>query len=256
MQTGAFTNAQAPWHAGANLRSLTGCYHRGVRNAVALSRRSGGLVPAMQRPAVVSIDDDDGHDGDDNLEGSQTARSEQGVPRPSGIERLWACVNLRGVAFADTLGDVGQCACIGACLCGICSNATAGIYCGSANCSVGDDCGNRCEELTSLRLVMTRTGLGVATTLPLPPDICVGEYCSVLSCGTEFTPEMRRRGFGFKFTEPSIAGECVYYDASERGSLCRFVNHSCVPNWRFEVIVNQGGRRVAVVTSEVVPVRR
>jgi hypothetical protein len=157
----------------------------------------------------------------------------------------------RGVGFRDLTGELGQCFCIGGCLRGCCVNATARIFCDVANCG-SVNCWNRCQELPCLALVATRTGLGVASTLPLPPGINVGEYCGVLRRGAEFTRVMEQSGFGFKFAELSATGECIYIDASQSGSLCRFMNHACVANCRFEVMTNRCARKVVVVTCEFV----
>lgn len=185
----------------------------------------------------------------DNDSGGEQAA----VDWPDGVTRVQACMNPSSVAFLDVLSDSGRCECTGACLRGLCANAAAGIFCNGASCGAGDGCGNRCEELTCLELVRTQTGIGLSTILPLPPDTCVGEYCGVLLRGAAFTPSMRRYGYAFEFAERDIKGEHVFVDASRYGNLCRFINHSCLPNCRIEVMVNGSERKVAVVTTEFVP---
>jgi len=187
---------------------------------------------------------------EEDIENAQ--RGLQGVEWPAGIERRHVSVNPSGVAFHDLTGDLGQCSCVAGCLRGRCVNATAGIFCDVANCG-SVNCWNRCQELPCLALVATRTGLGVASMQPLPPGINVGEYCGVLRRGAEITRVMEQSGFGFKFSELSATGECIFIDASQSGSLCRFMNHSCVANCRFEVMTNRCARKVVVVTCEFLP---
>lgn len=169
-----------------------------------------------------------------------------------GVARLYECANPSQVSFPDAFGELGVCTCSGVCARDTCLNAMAAVYCDSGNCDVGVGCGNRLEELVCLRLVRCRFGLGVASAVTLPPGVAVGEYCGVLRRGDDFTEAMRGTGFGFEFRKRSTTRERVYVDASRSGSLFRFVNHSCVPNCRFEVMMNRGMRKVAVVTTEVI----
>jgi hypothetical protein len=169
---------------------------------------------------------------------------------PAGIERL----DVRsGVAFRDVTNHLQQCSCIGGCFRGFYVNAEAGIFCNAVNCGAGASCGNRCRELACLQLVVRRTGLGVASTLPLPANVCVGEYCGVLRRGAEITRDMEQSTFRFEFAERSASGERICVDAARCGSLCRFMIHSDVANCHLEVMANRCARKVAVVTCEFVP---
>lgn len=215
--------------------------------AVEPSRDSSRAPRGSSAADAIVLDDGDG--------AAVLESAGAGPPQwPDNVGRLHGCLNPNCVVFRDELGDLGACTCSGACVRGACANATAGIYCDRDNCGVGSFCGNRLDELACLFLTLSRLGLGVATSVPLPPETAVGEYCGVIRTSADFTQVMRQSGYGFEFAETSSAGERVYVDASQQGSLCRFLNHSCVANCRFEVMLNREKRKVAVVTSEQVPV--
>lgn len=127
------------------------------------------------------------------------------------------------------------------------------MYCDEVNCRVGVGCGNRQVELACLRLVRSRFGFGVVSIVTLPAVVAVGEYCGVLCTGEAFTNEMRTSGFGFEFNERSVCRQPVYVDSNTCGSVCRFINHSCTPNCRFQVLLNREMRKVTVVTDEIIP---
>jgi hypothetical protein len=130
------------------------------------------LYPSGVHPSTVAVVVDD---GGENVLDEDDQHGVQRAAWPSEIDRVDVCVNLSSIAFCDLTGDVGKCSCIGGCWRGLCVNATAGFFCDVANCGVDVNCGNRCQELSCLELVVTpRTGLGVASTLSLPPNVCVG----------------------------------------------------------------------------------
>jgi hypothetical protein len=185
--------------------------------------------------------------------GNETEDEYVALRWPDGIIRLSSCLNPKRITFQDEPGNGRRCVCKGTCLRGLCDNAAGSIYCDDGNCGAGEHCGNRWEEFTCLKLVRTSTGIGLATTVPLPPETCVGEYGGLLRSGSAFTPAMRRHGYGFEFSEMDVKEKRVIVDATRHGSLFRFINHSCVPNCRFEVMMNGSERKVAVVTIEYVP---
>jgi hypothetical protein len=201
-------------------------------------------------PDVIVINDDDEH-----VKPSASALLEfesHAVSWPHKVVRLCRCLNPHAVAFHNKSGAIGGCLCAGVCDSWTCLNAVSGVYCGENNFLAGPMCGNRMAELKSLRLVRRSLGLGVGihSAYTLEFGTVVGEYCGVICREADFTTEMRQSGYGFEFTERSSSGGKVFICASECGSICRFVNHSCNPNCRFEVRVNGVCRKVIVVIQK------
>jgi hypothetical protein len=157
---------------------------------------------------------------------------------------------VRNAQFQDV--DLGTCTCRRACSVGECKNARSATFCDSTNCSVGSSCGNRLLDYGSLRLVPCIKGLGVVTTSEIPPLTVVGEYCGYVVPRAELTIEQRSHGFVLKFKSKDTNGKRVYLDAYPGGSMCRFVNHSCSPNCRFEERTHRATRKMVIITERQV----
>ncbi|UIZ29250.1 hypothetical protein KXD40_003194 [Peronospora effusa] len=81
---------------------------------------------------------------------------------------------------------------------------------------------------------MTRTGIGVVATRPIPAG-GVSQYVLDPPREAAYTVELRQR---------DTKAHRVYVSAEECGSVARFVEHSCTPNTHFHEV--RGRRRVVV----------
>jgi SET domain len=173
------------------------------------------------------------------------------VEWPLFISRVPRNLNPHGVAFEDLSFSRSQCVCVSDCT-ATCLNKACGIFCSVQNCGVGARCGNHIVESTSLTLVRSYMGYGVVTKCDLESNMIVGEYCGVLVDERRFDDEMARSGFCMRLKCKSEQKRTVYVDASRCGTLSRFMNHACVPNCRFEEMVNRRERGVAIITNDCI----
>lgn len=144
------------------------------------------------------------------------------------------------------------CFCSRTCSGANCINASSDIYCTASSCRIGHSCGNRLHQSASLALMWCSKGYGVIATSPIPKAVTIGEYCGRMIVDRELTSELVGQGYVLQFKTQSVSGETIYVDASLSGSLLRFLNHSCVPNCRFEERSNKTSRRMAVVTQRMI----
>ena len=121
-----------------------------------------------------------------------------------------------------------------------CPNRALQAECSNATCRCGPACGNRpfanlgATSQRPLQLFKTAgKGWGVMATRPIPPGELVVEYVGeVIDHDTWEARKERLWRFDHMYFMTLNRSEIV--DATERGNIARFINHSCDPNLQVE----------------------
>ncbi|GKZ34276.1 hypothetical protein AbraIFM66950_004503 [Aspergillus brasiliensis] len=143
-----------------------------------------------------------------------------------------------------------------------CQNRYMFYECDEGNCGVGEECGNRSfEELKQrtkaggkynigVEVIKTADrGYGVRSNRTFEPNQIIVEYTGEIITQTECEKRMRTI---YKHNECYYL---MYFDQNmiidaTRGSIARFVNHSCEPNCRMEKWTVAGKPRMALFAGD------
>ncbi len=170
------------------------------------------------------------------------------LPWPTNVQRIDHNLNPTHVQFEDIDVVDDKCGCTWTCDRLSCVNAIAAIYCETSNCSVGFRCGNWAADTVGLKIVRCSLNYGVVTSIDLPPNSIVGEYCGVIVRARN--NHMLTQGYALKFKSTSDKREPIYVDAGTCGSISRFVNHACTANCRFEEMAYRRTRKIMLITEQ------
>ena len=111
-----------------------------------------------------------------------------------------------------------------------CINVYTAVECTRKNCSLRETCTNRTLQTRptheNLEVFRTRTkGLGLRCTAAIQPHAFLAEYVGVYTPTKSYKrPTTPTQMYGMHVSSEYII------DASKRGNLARFINHSCQPN--------------------------
>ncbi|KAJ8604914.1 hypothetical protein CTAYLR_004308 [Chrysophaeum taylorii] len=190
---------------------------------------------------------------------AEAARS-GGNREPEVAMREFELVRRNVVEERSRSGEVtGKCGCGPESLCreGGCPNRAAFIECAPETCDLGKACQNRRLQRCrgAARGLEVRPagpkGLGLFAARHYEPGDLVGEYLGEVMDSAKYASLARsRRERHCYFMR---LGDHVI-DASRKGGLCRFLNHSCAPNAEAERWSVNGDRRVAItVVTPIAP---
>jgi histone-lysine N-methyltransferase NSD2 len=136
-----------------------------------------------------------------------------------------------------------------------CMNRMLHIECNPRSCPCGESCKNqriRKREHAPLQIVKTESkGNGAICTVDLNPGDLVTEYCGEIideKTRDERLLEMEKVG-DTRYYFFSIDGQTII-DAGRKGSLARFLNHSCDPNCITEKWDVNGVTRVGIFAKQ------
>jgi len=131
---------------------------------------------------------------------------------------------------------------------------------GAANCSVGGNCGNRrfyYYQWFEVKLLEPSETNGKGWGLTANADLSSGDLI------IEYTGEVISKAMNnnrlelHRSTRPHDTSMCsmslgddLYLDARNKGSLARFINHSCEPNCELQKWTVMGFTRIAVVALQ------
>ncbi|KXZ50856.1 hypothetical protein GPECTOR_14g108 [Gonium pectorale] len=106
------------------------------------------------------------------------------------------------------------------------------------------------------RFVIRRSGiaqLGVFAAAPIPPDTLLMEYYGEGVRSTVADLREKRynaAGLGcYLFNPGGLPDEVVVLDATHRGNIMRFVNHSCGPNCVSRTVIIEGQKRIFLYSN-------
>jgi hypothetical protein len=129
-----------------------------------------------------------------------------------------------------------------------CINFATQVECG--RCKEGC-CNKRIQNRQYAKLDVIETpgkGHGLFAAEPLKKHQFVMEYVGELISADEFTRRSTERGKLMEHQYIMQLKNGVYLDAGRKGSISRFINHSCEPNCYVEVWTVQGRLRVGIFT--------
>ncbi|RLN89316.1 hypothetical protein BBJ28_00023231 [Nothophytophthora sp. Chile5] len=176
---------------------------------------------------------------------------------PTDVTRITQSLNPDGVLFDDVDGD--RCECHGDCYRDTCLNSLMHIYCTRRLCRLGAMCSNAPQENRTLQLCRTGNGLGVRTICPLEIGDFIGEYCGVLCpydgvLPGQIAPKLKQNsGYTVLIPKMDTSGRFIYIEPKANGSISRFINHSCKPNAKFQMMQNRRNLKVMVMLLKSVP---
>ena len=110
-----------------------------------------------------------------------------------------------------------------------CSNVKMLLECNSTNCSFGGNCGNQWTKLKHFRtdccsVLQGNCGRGLLAFNEIPENSIIGEYLGEIT-------QNKNSHYTIDLKDKKNA-----VDASEKGNLLRFINHTCgTPNCEFVV---------------------
>ena len=136
-----------------------------------------------------------------------------------------------------------------------CLNRTLQIECDPKTCPCGERCGNqqlKKGQSASVEIVSsTISGFGLCAVARLNPGDFVYEYLGEMIDNAEFNK--RKEGYHERgdqhFYFMNVDGNEVI-DATEKGALSRFINHSCDPNCEMQKWITGGKARMAIFASK------
>lgn len=172
---------------------------------------------------------------------------------PLDVVILGGNYNPYGLKFPVVDNNEGFCKCEDVCTATRCSNGDAAIYCTVDCCPFMARCGNGLMPNVDLQLVMNDKTRQYAVTavVPIEAGVIVGEYFGKLIVEESHgcVPEVNT---GYRMQLKAIPTQAprsrATIDATDHGSLMRFVNHSCDPVARFQELANGDKRTVVVLT--------
>ncbi|KAF9360604.1 Histone-Lysine N-Methyltransferase ash1l [Mortierella sp. AD094] len=140
-----------------------------------------------------------------------------------------------------------------------CYNRVMFYECISAHCPCGDQCSNqrfqKKHKEDHLRVIWTQErGFGIQTLAPIKKGNLVIEYRGEVISQSECHRRMEtiyKNNKNFYFLEYE-KGEVV--DACQKGTIARFVNHSCSPNSQIEKWFLNGEMSIGIFASQDIPV--
>lgn len=116
-----------------------------------------------------------------------------------------------------------------------CINRLTSVECNNRSCSCGKDCQNQRfqkKQYAEVKVILTeKKGYGLVAETDIPEHLFVYEYIGEVIDESAFRQRMidydRRSLRHFYFM---MLTKDAFIDATEKGSLARFCNHSCSPN--------------------------
>lgn len=132
------------------------------------------------------------------------------------------------------------------------------VFCASNCCPYSGLCGNGLEPSRALLLVKRRTSpydLAVVAALDIPADVVLGEYVSELR-KEKVDPHCRPANNGYRLMMKRdldhTPNQRIIIEASKKGNLMRFLNHSCDATCRFRQVHNGRDHTVVVVSNRII----
>lgn len=174
---------------------------------------------------------------------------------PPGVTPIKECVNPHGVLFKP-VDNLGRCQCVGQCYIDECANSYTDIFCCEANCALQGDCNNALSQNENLELFVTElNGYGVRANSSIDVGVVIAEYAGELQPFEGVDPRdpdsailKENSGYTLLLSKTSLDRKFVFIEAVEKGSIGRFMNHSCDANCRFREVNYLGTVCVAIVT--------
>ncbi|OWZ16384.1 Set domain-containing hypothetical protein [Phytophthora megakarya] len=158
-----------------------------------------------------------------------------GVEWPARIEQI-VSGNAHCIALRD-IRDFGSCSCSENCFLHTCNNAVSAVCCTEDNFNLQGLCSKSPRARSTLRLFASaRVGLGVFTTTDLDVGDIVAEYTGDLSeFDAIFEGQLdaalkENSSYTLLLNTKSTRRKYVDVDAVKRGSIARYISHSCNPN--------------------------
>ena len=137
-----------------------------------------------------------------------------------------------------------------------CENRLTLTECLASVCPLGDRCGNqRLQKRLYPRLELFKTssrGFGLRALEDIPKDALVQEYIGEVMGADEFLERTKNYGQNTPVYFFNLDADLVI-DASDKGSMARFINHSCGPNCRTEKWAVGGETRIGIMADQMIP---
>jgi SET domain-containing protein len=116
-----------------------------------------------------------------------------------------------------------------------CINFATSMECTDEECSCGTGCRNqrfqRCEYASIDVILTTRKGYGIRANVDIPKHTFIYEYVGEVIEENMFRQRMHEYDEeGIKHFYFMMIQQGEYIDATKKGGLGRFINHSCMPN--------------------------
>ncbi|KAK1933920.1 Histone-lysine N-methyltransferase [Phytophthora citrophthora] len=130
-----------------------------------------------------------------------------------------------GVAIKDSW-PTDRCSCIANCFPDTCMNAATKLFCAADNCIFQ---GHSQMEFTS---PISAIDIGVRATEDIPVGATIAPYTGLLT-DHNFDKDIRQWDCVISLQTKGRGNKKLFIDAEERGTVARFINHSCDPNTLF-----------------------